>query len=308
MDHYFIGRERKTLTDLVKQGSTSKVELACFVDEKIDDKVGEKVDDKFVLTHLIINNSTFSNIGFKKTKAQQCDFSFCVFINCYFKWAELQQVKFQSCEFINCNFEHASFIGCDFQYAELSGCYISYAAIKSNLPHERENINRSLCRTLSIQCLQLGAVEDYKQFLFEERSAGEIHAIRKLFHSSTSYYKKYSLLDGLEGLLYYTRSKISKYLWGYGEKMGVLVRNIVLVILAYALYYSPSIATIVETPVSNYNFLSAVYLSTCTFFSGNIDLRCLNSALQMVILSEHVLGAVLVGFFGAALFRQINRR
>ena len=73
MDHYFIGRERKTLTDLVKQGSTNKVELAYFVDEKIDDKVGEKVDDKFVLTHLIINNSTFSNIGFKKTKAQQCD-------------------------------------------------------------------------------------------------------------------------------------------------------------------------------------------------------------------------------------------
>lgn len=308
MDQYFIDRTHKKLLELAAQNPKDKIEFAYFVDEKIDHKHDRTDDDATDLSHLIINNSTFSNIGFKKTKALQCDFSFCVFINCYFKWADFQQVKFQSCEFINCNFEYATFVGCDFQYAEFSGCYIPYTAIKSNLPHERENINRSLCRTLSIQCLQLGAVEDYKQFLFEERNAGEIHAIRKLFHSSTSYYKKYSLLDGLEGLLYYMRSKISKYLWGYGEKMGVLVRNIILVILAYAAVYFPSVSTIVENPVSGDRFLSAVYLSTCTFFSGNIDLQQLNSTLQMVILSEHVLGAILVGFFGAALFRQINRR
>ena len=308
MDQYFIGRTYKKLEELAAQNPKEKIEFVYFVDEKVDHKDDHKKDDTPDLSHLIINNSTFSNIGFKKTKALQCDFSFCVFINCYFKWADFQQVKFQSCEFINCNFEHATFVGCDFQYAEFSGCYIPYAAIKSNLPHERENINRSLCRTLSIQCLQLGAVEDYKQYLFEERNAGEIHAIRKLFHSSTSYYKKYSLLDGLEGLLYYIRSKGSKFLWGYGEKMGVLVRNILLVILAYAVVYSPSVSTIVVDPITSNRFLSAVYLSTCTFFSGNIALHALNSTLQMVILSEHVVGAILVGFFGAALFRQINRR
>lgn len=300
MNHYFVGREHKRLADLVAQGSKDIVEFAYFVDEKIDDQPG--------LGHLIINNSTFSNIGFKKAKAHQCDFSFCVFINCYFKWAELQQVKFQSCEFIGCNFEHASFIGCDFQYAEFSGCFIPYAAIKANLPHERENINRSLCRTLSIQCLQLGAVEDYKQFLFEERNAGEIHAIRKLFHSCKSYYNKYSLLDGLEGLIYFTRSKISKYLWGYGERMAVLLRNIVLIIFAYAVSYFPVANSILENPISKNRFLSALYLSTCTFFSGNIDLVNLSPTWQMVILSEHIGGAILVGFFGAALFRQINRR
>lgn len=308
MDQYFIGRTYKKLEELAVQHPKDKVELAYFVDEKIDHK-NNNADDATDLSHLVINNSTFSNIGFKRTKVLQCDFSFCVFINCYFKWADLQQVKFQSCEFINCNFEHASFVGCDFQYAEFSGCYIPYAAIKSNLPHERENINRSLCRTLSIQCLQLGAVDDYKQFLFEERNAGEIHAIRKLFHSSsTSYYNKYSFLDGIEGLLYYLRSKLSKFLWGYGERMGVLLRNIILVILAYAVYYLPSITAIVKDPISDIDFLSAVYLSTCTFFSSQVDLFQLDSTLQLVILSEHIFGAVLVSFFCAALFRQINRR
>lgn len=300
MDHYFIGREHKKLAELVVADPQKETALAYFVDEKID--------KNHELSHLIINNSTFSNIGFKGTKAQQCDFSFCVFINCYFKWAELHQVKFQSCEFINCNFEHATFVGCDFQYAEFDGCFIPYAAIKANLPHERENINRALCRTLSIQCLQLGAVEDYKQYLFEERNAGEIHEIRKLFHSSTSYYQKYSLWDGLEGLMYYLRSKTSKYLWGYGEKMAVLLRNIILIILAYAVSYFPVINQILANPISGNRYLSALYLSACTFFSGNIDLLPQDAMWQVVLLSEHIVGAVLVGFFGAALFRQINRR
>lgn len=300
MNQYFIGRTPKKITDIIKSNSKEATTYAYFVDEKID--------KKYQLSHLTVNNSTFSNIGFKGTTAQQCDFSFCVFINCYFKWANLQQIKFQSCEFINCNFEHATFVGCNFQYAEFSGCFIPYAAMEANLPHERENINRTLCRTLSIQCVQLGEVEDYKLYLFEERNAAEIHEIRKLFHSSTSYYQKYSLWDGIEGLAYYLRSKISKYLWGYGEKMFVLLRNIALVILAYAVSYTPVIGKMLENPVADNNFLSALYLSTCTFFSGNIELLPQGAVWQLVLLSEHILGAILVGFFGAALFRQINRR
>lgn len=300
MNQYFIGRISKNLADLIKSDHKDTTTYAYFVDEKIDEKQR--------LNHLVINNSTFSNIGFKWTKAQQCDFSFCVFINCYFKWADFQQIKFQSCEFINCNFEHATFVGCNFQYAEFDGCFIPYSAMVANLPHERENVNRALCRTLSIQCLQLGEVEDYKLYLFEERNAAEIHEIRKLFHSSTSYYKKYSLWDGLEGLAYYLRSKISKYLWGYGEKMVVLLRNIALVILAYAVSYTPGISKMLENPVSDNSFLSALYLSACTFFSGNIELLPQAAVWQLVLLSEHIFGAILVGFFGAALFRQINRR
>lgn len=248
-------------------------------------------------------------MGFKETVAEQCDFSFCVFINCYFKRAQLYQVKFQSCKFINCNFEGAVFVGCDFQYAEFDGCYIPYAAMKDNLPHERENINGALCRALSIECVKLGAVEDYKLYLFEERHAGEIHAIRKMFHPSEShYYKKYSFFDGLEGLFYYIRSKISKYLWGYGEKMSVLVRNIFLVVLLYAIPYAFNIDSLLESQISTYKYLSALYLSACTFFSADVAVLQQNAWWQLLLLSEHIVGAILVGFFGAALFRQINRR
>ena len=298
MNHYFVGRALSKLDGILP---SQKVEQVYFANEKID--------TKNTLSHLLINNSTFSNMGFKQTIAEQCDFSFCVFIDCYFKRATLNQVKFQSCKFINCNFEGATFIGCDFQYAEFEGCYIPYAAMKDNLPHTRENINGALCRALSIECLNLGAIEDYKLYLFEERNAGEIHAIRKLFHPSEStYYKKYSFFDGLEGLLYFIRSKISKYLWGYGEKMSVLLRNILLVVLIYAIPYSLRIDSIVVQQISSYKYLSALYLSACTFFSADVAVLPLSTFWQMLLLSEHIVGAILVGFFGAALFRQINRR
>ena len=296
MDHYFVGRTKQDLSTVV---AANKVEYAYFVDEQID----EKLD----LDHFVITNSTFSNIGFKRSNISQCDFSFCVFINCYFKRAQLHQVKFQSCEFINCNFEGATFVGCDFQYAEFDGCFIPFAAMEDNLPHEKENLNGALCRALSIQCLKLGAVEDYKQYLFEERKAGEIHAIRKLFHKSNSYYSKYSFFDGVEGLLYYLRSKGSKFLWGYGEKMGVLVRNIILVILGYAAAYAFNIQNMLQGK-TKYDCFAAIYLSSCTFFSANVDVLKQSSLWQLLLLSEHILGAILVGFFGAALFRQINRR
>lgn len=297
MNNYFIGREKDSLLNENLQFPMGNV---YFVDDKVDQKVK--------INHYIIKNSTFSNIGFKKSQFMQCDFSFSVFIDCYFKRAELNQVKFQSCKFINCNFEGAVFVDCNFHYAEFENCYIPYSAMKENLPHERENVNGALCRNLSIQCLDLGAVEDYKQYLFEERKSGEIHEIRKLFHPSESYYNKYSFFDGIKGLLYFLRSKASKYLWGYGEKMSVLIRNIILVIFGYAIPYSFHIDNMIEHKLMHNDYLSAIYLSACTFFSANIKVNEQNLIWNCILLSEHILGAILIGFFGAALFRQINRR
>ena len=180
--------------------------------------------------------------------------------------------------------------------------------MKSNLPHGQENLCADICRNLSMQCLNLGAIEDYKAYLFEEKAAGETHAIKKLFHKSNSYYSKYSLFEGLEGLFVFLRSKISKFLWGYGEKMGALLRNIAIVILSYSCIYFYNAKYITWNSMFANNTISALYLSACSFFSVD-NQCCFNSQfLQCVQLSEHIIGLILMGFFGAALFRQINRR
>ena len=68
MDQYFIDRTHKKLLELAAQNPKDKIEFAYFVDEKIDHKHDRTDDDATDLSHLIINNSTFSNIGFKKLK------------------------------------------------------------------------------------------------------------------------------------------------------------------------------------------------------------------------------------------------
>ena len=87
--------------------------------------------------------------------------------------------------------------------------------------------------------------------------------------------------------------------------MGVLLRNIVVIIVAYGLLYLQKTKNIIEGGTVLSKFLSSLYLSASTFFSaGNQDVP----VLQTLQLSEHVIGLVLMGFFGATLFRQINRR
>ena len=296
MDHYFIDKNK---AEFIHIQPNQKTENVYFANEKIDKKEIEQLN---------VQNSTFSNMGFKETSFQLCEFSFSVFINCYFKKAVCQQVKFQSCIFIACNFEGASFINCDFQYAKFDDCYIAFEAMKNNLPHEKENLNGALCKALSIQCIKAGAIEDYKKYLFEERHASEIHAFRKAFHSNIAYYKKYGFFDGIDGLLSFIRSKISKFLWGYGEKMGVLLRNMLLIIVLYATAYFFHSEQILKVGISKYPVISALFYSACTFFSMNVEIGTLSAEWKVITLSEHILGTVLVSLFAAALFRQINRR
>lgn len=301
MQQYFSGRENKKTSDIIaKDSSNVNIENAVFANERVDaswDKARVK-----------IHNSTFAKMGFLNSKFKQCDLSFCVFINCYFKKAYFEQTKFIGCIFINCNFDMATFLNCDFRYSTFEGCFIAYNQMRTNLPHDQENLCADICRNLSMQCLNLGEIEDYKAYLFEEKAAGEIHAIRKLFHAHNTYYSKYSFFEGVEGLFVFLRSKMSKYLWGYGEKMGALLRNIMITILVYGLVYYQNLSNAINNDVIHSRLLSALFFSACNFFSFNCQCVFTSQSLQCAELSEHILGLVFMGFFGAALFRQINRR
>lgn len=298
MEQYFSGRTRAPIEETIEQ------------QEKVEDKIfsNERVDDRWNKSHLRIFNSTFAKMGFRSSQFKQCDLSFCVFIDCYFKKTFFDQVKFISCIFINCNFDMATFLNCDFKYATFENCFIPYVQMKNNLPHKEENLCSDLCRNLSLQCLKLGEVTDYKLYLFEERAAGETHSIRKLFHESGSYYSKYSLFEGIGGLFDFLRSKISKFMWGYGERMTSLLRCMVIVILAYSyIFYSNATHIVFQGSISN-TIIAAIYLSACNFFSFADSEIFETQTLQFIGLSEYILGVTLMGFFVAALFRQINRR
>ncbi len=299
MLQYFSGRTEIKVSDISEN-----------LDQQIEDKIfsNERVDTDWDKSHIKVFNSTFAKMGFRGSQFKQCDLSFCIFIDCYFKKAIFDQVRFISCVFINCNFDMATFSNCDFRYATFENCFIPYVQMKNNLPHKEENLCADLCRNLSLQCLKLGEVDDYKLYLFEERAAGETHSIRKLFHESNSYYSKYSFIEGIGGLFDFIRSKISKYLWGYGERMASLLRCMIIVILFYGYIFYINATHIVFENVISHTIVAAIYLSACNFFSFSGSDVFRTQLLQFVGLSEYIFGVTLMGFFVAALFRQINRR
>lgn len=299
MEQYFVGRKAMNISD-VQTGENKKIENVFFANQRVDKNWNK--------SHIEINHSTFAKMGFLGSKFEQCDFSFCIFIDCYFKKAVFDQIKFLSCIFINCNFDLATFINCDFRYALFNDCFIKYEQMKKNLPHSEENLCADICRNLSMQCLKLGAIDDYKSYLFEERAAGETHSLRKLFHKGNSYYSKYTLIEGIEGFFEFLISKLSKLIWGYGEHIGALLRNIVIIIALYGFWYYFHGCGIELVDLSQSSILSSLYLSACTFFSASFDSTAGSYLIQIVKLSERIIGLVLMGFFGAALFRQINRR
>lgn len=270
--------------------------------------INERIDAKWNRTHLNIHNSTFAKIGFRESKFELCNLSFCVFIDCYFKKASFEQINFTSCTFINCNFDMAKFSNCDFRYATFEKCYIPFNQMYKNLPHGQENLCADICKNLSIQCLKLGMVEDYKSYLFEERASGEIHSWKKMFHENNSYYARYNFFDGIKGISEYARSKASKLVWGYGERMSVLLRNMLIAVFSYAAIYFFNWNKIIWENLSSNRIISVLYFSACNFFSVSTKTVLKTQMLQFIGLSEHVIGLVFMGFFGAALFRQINRR
>jgi hypothetical protein len=265
----------------------------------------ERPDDSLRAKHLRINNCTFAKMGFKKSKFFQCDLSFCVFIDCYFKKTEIEQTKFLNCTFIRCNFDGAYISDCDFEYATFDDCYIPYKEMKKNLPIHKENLCFDLCKNLSIQCLKLGEVEDYKLYLFEERHAAERHSIKKMFHRSDSYYKKYNFYEGICGLASYLQSKVSHLCWGYGEKLGTLIRNMVCLIVLCAIPYYYHCDSIASENIDS--FTSALYFSICSFLNiSTADIQ--GTLIKGLWLTENIIGVIFVGLFVTALFRRINRR
>lgn len=299
MDQYFSGRTHIRTSYLCESDPT-------LIENKVFSN--ERVDDKWKKSHLRINNSTFAKMGFKGSVFTQCDLKFCTFIDCYFRQAMFTLVDFTSCVFINCSFDKAEFNGCDFKYASFTNCFIPYSEMKKNLP-VWGNVCSELCRNLSLQCLALGSVQNYRDYLFEERASDEKHAFRKLFHSSSDpHYQSYNFLDGLTGLLTFIRSRLSRFIWGYGEQICAVIRSMLLVIFLFACIFYICRDQIIFEGCSYTAFLSAFYLSACNFFSFVGSGVFQTAPLQLLGLSEYILGVILIGFLVAALFRQINKR
>lgn len=299
MDAYFLNRQISKLSD---SQTIEAVENKVYANERFNNK--EKHINK------IINNSTFATMGFKNNSFDDCTFNYCTFINCYFRDAKFTNVVFVGCKFIDCNFTGTTYINCDFRYANFKDCFINYDDLKFSLPRE-ENLRWRLCTNLSIECLNLGSDDEYKKYYFEEKKATEKYNIEIFLRRQPYYKKKYGGWDALVALTKVVLGKLNQYLWGYGEKLRVLLLNIFIVVfLSSFFYYNAGNVFKVNgnSLPMKLNFAESMYLSVCNFTTVTSDITSSATFVRYFTVFEGFLGLTLMGFFIAALFRYINRR
>lgn len=295
MQQYFEGRELSK-SDIIEP--QIEVESKIFANER--------KDSKWATNHTIIHYSTFAKMGFLKSSFKNDDLRFNVFIDCYFKRALFEDVNFTGSIFINCNFDEATIVNCIFEYCKFEGCIIEYKYLKESLSN-RANLRWEICKNMSLECLKLGNEIDYRKYFFEEKKASEEYYFKKFWHKGKEqYYFKYNWVDQITGLGNFLLSKINKLLWGYGEKLSVLIFNMVLVIVIFTIVYYTKVTVIEDGSTMTVPF--ALYMSLCNFFTVTCDYTSVELNYKMYSVIEGGIGITLMGFFVAALFRYINKR
>lgn len=303
MNQYMVGRAESRLSNIIEH---NKVENLLFFNER---HPSTKKPPKKTWKALVINQSTFANMGFRYNRFEDCDFHHCVFIDCYFKDTEFSHIFFIGCKFINCNFEDAVFHRCDFDYASFHDCYIEFDNLYNSLP-TRNNLRWKLCINLSLECLKAGNSKDYRRFFFEEKKASERY-YWDLFCQKSGYHRdKYSFVDSIRGLLYLVASKFNCIIWGYGERLqNVLYVALAIIFIFAAIYFNLGTVFKVDGYLVGLTFSQAFYHSLCNFITVSSDITsAFSHTARLAAALEGCFGVIILGFFVASLFRYVNRR
>ncbi len=296
MQQYFENRELINYEDI--KGDNVRCENVILANERVDKRWNSE--------NYKMNNCTFAKIGFREAHFSNDDLRFNVFIDCYFKKACFENVNFTASIFINCNFDEIVLINCTFDYCQFKGCFIKYCDLQLSLS-ERPNIRWELCKNLSMECLDLGYEDEFRNYYFAEKKASEQYYWRKFWHKGNDkYYKKYNAMDQFSGLWNFLLSKANKFLWGYGEKLTRLIFNILLVHIVYTMLYFFNIKEVTNGVKMTWGI--ANYMSLSNFFTVTCDYTPDGLIYKVLSVTEGGIGIILMGFFVAALFRYINRR
>lgn len=251
------------------------------------------------------SHCTFANISFKEVVLRGSHFLNCVFIGCYFRRAELIDSRFIGCRFIDCNFSHVAIKSCDFKYSSFRACQLPFSELRHSLPPE-PNLREELARDLSLESSRLGLSSEAREYRMAEIRAREDH-LRSAVLGQSQWYKEH--FDGfarLRALVQLSLSLSNRWLWGYGERVWPLVRNLV----ALALVLFPAVFWFLRDGLVNASGASirlqdVLYFSLENILPAGIDsgVIAVGFAVRMAAGLESVFGVVAIALFASYIFR-----
>ena len=171
---------------------------------------------------------TFSNVSFKNVTLSGGHFVDCVFIGCYFRRTRLVNSHFVGCRFFECKFARATIEACSFRFSSFRDCQIPFDELFHSLPSE-PNIREELTRNLSLASSRLGLSSEARKYRMAEIKAREEHLLAAVLGNSQWYLDHFETVQRVRAFGQWLLSLLNRWLWGYGEKSSVLIRNLLLI-------------------------------------------------------------------------------
>lgn len=252
-----------------------------------------------------LEHCTFANISFKMAILQSTEFQHCVFMGCYFRRAELIDCGFVGCRFVNCNFNHIALKSCDFRYASFSGCQLPFDELQNCLPSE-PNLREDLARNLSLESSRLGLSAEARRYRMEEIKGRERNLWEAVLAKSRWYQEHYDGPGRARALGEYVLSLLNRWLWGYGQRSWILVRN--LAIAGFGIF--PAIFYLLHEGIQTTSREPVTVPDLVYFSFENILPTGIHSGIEAISLgariaagAEAVVGIVALALFASYVFR-----
>ena len=266
-----------------------------FATQRIDGAVIESANYR---------HCTFANLSFKEAKVKSGTFLDCVFIGCYFRRAELTDCRFVGCRFFDCNFSHIALKSCDFRFSIFHGCQIPFSEFEYSLPTE-PNLREELTRNLSVESSRLGLSREARRYRMAEINAYEQHLLAAIWGSSRWYKEHFDVSGRITACFKWLLSLMNRWLWGYGERVVVLVRNLLLAFVVFAVLFYVFRDELSHPSGRPVSFLDSVYFSLDNVVpAGTVSEIVAGGSMTRILAGlESFFGVVAVALFAAYVFR-----
>ena len=266
-----------------------------FSDARLDDKA---------IGGANYRHCTFVDASFKGTTLRDCQFLHCIFLGCYFRRTTLENCTFTGCRFYDCQFPYVNIHSCDFQYSLFKSCQVPFSEMEDSLPRI-PNLREQLCRNLAIQSADLGLSDETRRYRRLEVEAREEHLWKGITSESNWYRTHFTGSRKFRAVGQWLLSKMNRWLWGYGERLVVLVRNLLLtVVVVFPVFYWWSGDLVRDDGMSlglwdylYFSIVNALPVGVSSTISASTGIG------YSLVVVESVFGSVTLALFAAYIFR-----
>lgn len=267
-------------------------------------------DDRLQVDKPAVSRCVLHRVGLKHAKFTEGSVVHTVFEEAYLRNASFLGVVLTGTRFERCNLSHATFDNSQLWYVEFRDCELPYANLLQNLPSQ-PNLRRRLLRSIRLNAHARGDYQWLNRLLLLELDT-ERDELRATFTGANEYFRNhFTVAERIQAFGAWAIRGFERIVWGYGLRIGVLLRTGIIVTLAFAVAYwlsSESYLVAGENAPRSLRWWESLFLSTTVLSTlGAASIVPTGGWGRLFVGLEGIAGAVFVGLVAAAAYRRIAK-